>query len=49
MTDKMEELVKICIQWNIGELDSKEAMYRIYKLFRTEIHPEWLKHNKMDG
>jgi len=42
--EKVQELAKICVQWNVRELTPNEAMYKIYKMFHREITPHWRKY-----
>ena len=40
---RMEKLNQICVEWNKRNLDSKEAMYKIWKLFQKENLEAWNK------
>ena len=41
--DRMRKLNQICVEWNKRNLDSKEAMYKIWKLFQKENLEAWKK------
>ena len=44
MTDKrLVALSDICVLWNKRQLESKEAMHRIWKLFKIENLEAWRK------
>ena len=44
MTDKrLVALSDICVLWNKRHLESKEAMHRIWKLFKIENLEAWRK------
>jgi len=46
LRDKLIELSKICVRWNKRELDSNEAMYQIWKLFKKQNLREWNRKHK---
>jgi len=39
--ERVRELTKICVEWNKREIDSKEAMSKVWKLFRKENLELW--------
>ena len=39
--ERVHELAKICVEWNKREIDSKEAMCKVWKLFEKESLELW--------
>jgi len=43
MDERIRELANICVDWNKRDIDPKEAMYKIWKLFKKENLEAWRK------
>lgn len=41
MEEKIQELTKICCEWNRRDVEANEAMYKIWKLFKKENMETW--------
>ena len=41
MDERLDELTKICCEWNRRDLDAREAMHKIWKLFLKENIEAW--------